>query len=177
VNVALLRGINVGGRNLLPMKELAALVADAGGRNVRTYIQSGNVLFDAGAAVAARMAAIVRKAIAKEFGFDVPIVLRTAEELARVVKSNPFPKETEALHVAFLADRPAVEALDPTRSPGDRFVVRGREVYLHLPNGVARTKLSSAYLDSKLATVCTIRNWKTVLKLLELAGGDGLSAS
>lgn len=164
-SVALLRGINVGGKNLLPMKALAAVFESAGARDVETYIQSGNVVFTGGDA-----GAKVSKAIAKRFGVDVPVVIRTAAEMAAIVKAAPFDPGT--MHVGFLADKPAaaaVKALDPERSPGDTFVVRGREVYLNLPNGVAKTKLTNAWFDAKLATVCTIRNWRTVLALNELA--------
>ncbi len=166
--VALLRGINVGGKRMLPMKDLAALFTKAGAANVRTYIQSGNVLFDAKAAPA--VIASVRSAIEKQFGFEVPMVVRSAQALQAVVASSPFD-DVEHVHVVFLGDSPTaaqVKALDPNRSPGDRFVVRGSDVFLHLPNGVARTKLSNAWFDSQLKTVSTVRNWKTVLALARL---------
>jgi uncharacterized protein (DUF1697 family) len=175
VHVALLRGINVGGKNSLPMKDLAAMFNDAGCRDIRTYIQSGNVLFGANAKLAARIPELIAKAIADTVKLQVPVLVRSAEELGVVPKKNPFLKEgadIEALHVAFLADPPdgvRISELDAKRSPGDRFRVQGREIYLHLPNGVARTKLTNQYFDSKLATTSTMRNWKTVLKLIELA--------
>ena len=102
---------------------------------------------------------------------------RRADEIEAVVDANPFLQagaETDKLHVVFLADEPdaeRVEALDPDRSPPDEFTVRGREVYLHCPNGMARSKLTNSYFDSTLSTVSTMRNWKTVGKLLELAQG------
>jgi len=173
--IALLRGINVGGRNKLPMKELAALFTASGCADVRTYIQSGNVLFRAERA--GRIAERIAADIAQRFGYRVPVVVRAAAELRRVVDGNPFlAEDIEAgrLHVAFLAQAPAaaaVAALDPRRSPPDRFQVVGREVYLDLPNGVARSKLTNAYFDSKLGTVSTLRNWKTVCTLLDLADG------
>jgi uncharacterized protein (DUF1697 family) len=101
--------------------------------------------------------------------------MRTADELERVTRANPFlgPKvDLAALHVAFLADEPSrahAAALDPERSPPDRFALVGREIYLHCPGGMARTKLTNQYFDSKLATTSTMRNWNTVLKLLELS--------
>ena len=103
-------------------------------------------------------------------------MIRTADELLRVAQDNPFlqaRKDPEALHVAFLSELPApscVIALDPDRSPRDQFAVRGKEIYLHCPGGMARTKLTNQYFDSKLSTTCTVRNWKTVLALIELAG-------
>ena len=172
--VALLRGINVGGKNKLAMKELSAIFALAGCTEVRTYIQSGNVVCKASATVAKKLPALVHAAIKKNIGHDVPIVIRTAAELASVARENPFlalGTAPETLHVAFLSDEPraaAIVTLDPARSPGDEFVARGREIYLRLPNGVARSKLTNAYFDRALATTSTIRNWRTVLELLAL---------
>lgn len=172
--VALLRGINVGGKNMLPMKELAAIFTKAGCRDVSTYIQSGNVVFTADAKVIAGLAQTVAKQVEARFGLRVPVVLRTAAELEAVVRANPFLKagsEPEMLHVSFLADLPSapiIAGLDINRSAPDAFAVVGRQIYMLLPNGVARTKLTNAYFDSKLKTVSTMRNWRTVLKLAEL---------
>lgn len=165
---ALLRGINVGGKNKLPMKELAALFTAAGYQNVETYIQSGNVVFEAPAALAKRLPERIREAIAERFGFHVPLTVRSGGELAKVVAGNPFLAQGAAekeLHVYFLADEPAAAELDAKRSLPDEFVLQGREIYLRLANGMGRTKLTNAYFDSKLKTVCTARNWATVLHL------------
>ena len=103
----------------------------------------------------------------------MPVVTRSAVELRRAVEGNPFlaaGADVATLHVGFLASEPKAEpvaALDPARSPPDRFEVRGREIFLCLPDGVARSKLTNAYFDSKLATTSTFRNWRTVLTLLE----------
>ena len=177
IHVALLRGINVGGKNKLPMKELTAIFEGAGGTEVRTYIQSGNVVFRGAATVADGISRAVASEISRRFGYRIPVVRRTADELEKVVKRNPFNKigaDPKRLHVSFLENRPsasAVRGLDPDRSPPDEFVVSGREIFLYCPNGVARTKLTNQYFDSKLRTVSTVRNWKTVLKLVELATG------
>lgn len=173
-HVALLRGINVGGKNKLPMKDLAALFGEAGCVDVRTYIQSGNVLFRAPAPVAARLAVDARKRIAERFGLRVPVVLRSGEELRAVARGNPFlaaGAEAGSLYVMFLADAPAaarVARLDPARSPGDEFVVRGRDVYLRLRTGAAKTKLTNAWFDAQLSTVSTSRNWRTVQTLVAM---------
>jgi uncharacterized protein (DUF1697 family) len=178
VYVALMRGINVGGKNRVPMKDLAAMFAGAGCADVVTYIQSGNVVFRATDACAARVPAAVAKAIADRFTFRSPVVMRSAAELRSVARGNPFLKtgaDVDALHVLFLADRPSaahVAELNPHRSPPDVFQVRGREVYFRCPNGVGRSKLTNAYFDSKLATTSTLRNWRTVLKLVELSGAS-----
>jgi uncharacterized protein (DUF1697 family) len=103
------------------------------------------------------------------------VVLRTAEQLAAAVRDNPLSGiPPEMLYLYFLAGQPdaaRVAQLDPNRSKPDAFIVRGREIYLHLPNGAGRTKLTNAYFDAKLAVISTARNWRTVLKLLELMGG------
>ncbi|HTA17031.1 MAG TPA: DUF1697 domain-containing protein [bacterium] len=174
--VALLRGVNVGGKHKLPMKDLAALLQGLGCANVKTFIQSGNAVFDAPASVAAGLPRGLHAAIVKKAGFEAPVVLRSAAQMASVFQANPFlakGADPEHLHVGFLADKPAAsafKALDPGRSPGDAFVVLGQEVYFLLPNGVARTKLTNAYFDSALKTVCTMRNWRTVRALSDMAG-------
>jgi uncharacterized protein (DUF1697 family) len=171
-HVALLRGVNVGGKNCVPMKDLAEIFAKAGCAEVRTYIQSGNVLFRATRTIAEALPPRITKQIAKSFGCQVPVVLRTAEQLAAAVRNNPFRDvPQESLHVYFLAgvpDAARTAQLDPGRSKPDAFIVHGREIYLHLPNGIGRSKLTNAYFDSKLATTSTARNWRTTLKLLEL---------
>jgi uncharacterized protein (DUF1697 family) len=172
--VALLRGINVGGKNMLPMKDLVAMFERAGCTTTRHYIQSGNVVFEAAPALAAKIPVVVHAAIAKGFGLDVPVVVRSEKELRAVAAGNPLlaaGADPDTLHVMFLADPPskkAIATLDPDRSPPDTFVVKGREVYLACPNGVARTKLSNAWFDAKLGTTSTGRNWRTVLKLVAM---------
>jgi uncharacterized protein (DUF1697 family) len=172
--VALLRGINVGGKNLLPMADLVALFSTERCAHIRSYIQSGNVVFTAEDACARTLESAIPAAIFKRFGFSPAVVLRAAGELEQIVASNPFADaDTGLLHVGFLTsapDRTAIASLDPDRSPGDSFVVRGREIYLHLANGMGKTKLTNAYFDSKLKAVSTFRNWRTVKKLIELAG-------
>ena len=173
-HLALLRGINVGGKAVLPMNELSAIFAAAGATNIRTYIQSGNVIFES--AQPGPLIAQVTAEIARVYGYPGRIVLRSAAELQAAYKSNPFAKAgapIETLHVSFLAEKPdpaAIKLLDLDRSPGDSFAIRNREIYLHLPNGMARTKLTNAFFDSKLKTVSTARNWNTVGKLVEMMG-------
>ncbi|MYH61490.1 MAG: DUF1697 domain-containing protein, partial [Caldilineaceae bacterium SB0675_bin_29] len=136
-------------------------------------------VFGTVAAGGEEIASVFIASILDRFGYRVPVIVRTAGELEGIAQGNPFVKagaETDKLHVMFLAEMPdsaGVEALDPARSPGDEFVVVGREVYLHCPNGVARSKLTNSYFDSKLSTTSTSRNWRTVGKLLELAAGAG----
>jgi len=175
--VALLRGINVAGKNRLSMKDLVAMFAEAGCSEVLTYIQSGNVVFRATEARASRIPVMIAAAISDRLGFRAPVIMRRAGELRAIARGNPFLQagaDAEALHVMFLADRPPsskIAALDPRRSPPDEFEVRGREIYLRCPNGVGRSKLTNEYFDTKLSTTSTMRNWRTVLKLVEMAGG------
>jgi uncharacterized protein (DUF1697 family) len=173
-HVALLRGINVGGKNKIPMKDLVEIFVEAGCDGVRTYIQSGNVIFSPASGMSARLPGLITAEIAKRFGYKVPVVLRTSEQIGNVIRNNPFLKagiSEQELHVLFLADLPAprrVKDLDPNHSRPDAYRVRGQEVYLRLPNGVAHSKLTNNYFDSKLGTISTVRNWRTVTKLLEL---------
>jgi uncharacterized protein (DUF1697 family) len=173
-HVALLRAINVGGRNSLPMKDLRALCEAAGCKDVTTYIQSGNVAFGASAALARKLPAALEKAILAHAGIRVPVIVRQAAELAAAARANPFLKagvDANELHVGFLAHEPKKEhiaALDPKRSPPDEFVVLGREVYFRFPRGAGQTKLTAPYFDGKLATTITMRNLRTLQALVEL---------
>lgn len=156
------------------MDGLSRVFSEAGAVSVRTYIQSGNVVFSSVQEDSSRLAARLSAMIGERFGFTVPVVLRSRDEFTRVVLENPYLEEgadPDTLHVLFLADLPSptlVRSLDGFRSPPDTFVVQGREVFLRLPDGVARTKLTNAYFDAGLKTVGTMRNWRTVLRIGEL---------
>ena len=173
-HVALLRGINVGGRHKLPMKQLVPIFEELGCTDVTTYIQSGNVVFRAKVTPARQIADAVSDEIARRFHFQVPVLLRRSSELRDVLARNPFLKtgtDPKTLHVGFLATKPSaakVRSLDPDRSPPDRFELHGREIYFCCPNGVARTKLTNQYFDARLETICTVRNWATVRKLVDM---------
>jgi uncharacterized protein (DUF1697 family) len=173
--VALLRGINVGGKNKLPMAALRDLLTDLGHEDVVTYIQSGNVVLKA-ASKPAVVAKEIADGIEAEFGLQVPVIVRSRAELSRVVSGNPYlapGADPATLHVMFLAAKPsaaAIAKLDPQRCPPDRFTVHGREIFLQLPNGMGRTKLTNDYFESRLGVPGTARNWKTVNKLLDLIG-------
>lgn len=168
--VALLRGVNLGGTNKVAMPELRDLVESIGLSDVSTYIQSGNVLFTAGKPPDPTD---LESAIEDRFGISVSVALRSASDLRKALRNNPFPDaETSTLHVGFLTDKPrqsVVAQLDAGRFAPDEFAVRGTEMYLHLPNGMGRSKLPP-YLGRKLGVPTTIRNWNTVSKLAELLG-------
>ncbi len=167
----------MGGRNRLPMARLVDIFESAGCERVRTYIQSGNVVFDAPAAVADHLPARVSALIREQLTLEVPIVARSASDFERIVAANPFiaadaDTDRTILHVGFLVGRPSsaqVSSLDPERSPPDECVAHDRELYLRCPNGLARTKFTSTYLDRTLGTTTTIRNWRTTRALLDLA--------
>lgn len=169
--VLLLRGINVGGKNKLPMADLVERVEAAGGTDVRTYIQSGNVVFRARAPKA--VGAAVQADLTDRFGHEMPVVTTTAQALAKAIEAFPFVDADEKLRqVGFLSARPSaarIAALDPQRSPGDHFAVVGAHIYLWCPGGMARTKLTNAWFDRQLGVVSTFRNWKTTMKLAEMA--------
>jgi len=175
VYVALLRAINVGGRNRVPMAELRSSLARLGLDDVRTYVQSGNVVFRSRGGTTRDLAHRIEREISKVFGIEVSVILRTPAQLEDVVASNPF-LEDEAdetkLHVVFLDKKPArsaVAGLDENRSPPDAFTVGGREMYLRLPKGAGRSKLTIDYFERRLAIPATARNWKTVTTLLAMA--------
>jgi uncharacterized protein (DUF1697 family) len=178
--VALLRAVNVGGRNRVPMAELRTALEAAGLKGVSTVLQSGNVVFDAPGSEG-EAAAVIRATIAEAFGLDVGAVVRTAAEMHRVVGANPFladgdSRDPATLHVAFLGARPAPGAaamLDPDRSPPDALEVRGREVYLSYPGGSGRSRLTLGYLEQTLGVLGTARNWRTLERLAELLQATG----
>ena len=176
-HLALLRGINLGGKHKLPMKELAAIFEAAGAKDVRTLIQSGNVVFAADAKLAKRVPALVEAEIQARFGFPAPVVLCSAAEVCTAMDRSPFLAKglsEDVVHLMFLKEAPgAARAAALGTSPflPDEFVLLDREIHLHLPKGVADTKLTNAWFDGRLKTVCTGRNWRTMTKLRALLEG------
>jgi uncharacterized protein (DUF1697 family) len=156
------------------MATVRDVFVEAGSRDVVTYIQSGNVVFSHAATSTVRLQAELQRRLSAIAGFTVPVILRSRAELAKVVAGNPFPG-LEGIHVVFLDERPprgALDSLDVAAFAPEELVVRGRELYLHLPNGMGRAKLPEALVKlgrRAPALVGTARNWRTVEKLLELA--------
>ncbi len=172
--LALLRGINVGGRHLIAMPALTALFADLGCTGVSSYIQSGNVLFtppdeELGAAR-------VSGAMEERFGFAVPVVLRSRAQLAGIVAANPFATpvaDPKLLHVVFLAkplDAGPLAFLRAQVAGEEQLAARGNELYLFAPHGTGRSKLALGCVASRQPATNTMRNWQTVFKLAELLG-------
>ncbi len=173
--IALLRGINVGGNNLLPMAKLKQDLESLKSRNVRTYIQSGNVVFDSAAGNAASLSKQITARINTQHGFEPRVLLLRPADLLSAIESNPFPAAVDTpqtLHFYFL-DTPAVspdlEALDKAKAPSENFRCVDRVFYLHAPAGVARSRLA-ANVEKYLGVVATARNYRTVKKLLAIAG-------
>ena len=172
--VALLRGINVVGANNLPMERLRARCSALGFKDVRTYIQTGNVVFRSEASKAEVQGSLERM-LKREMKKPVVVVLRTPAELAKILKANPYLDEAgvdvKHLHVSFLttkASAEAVTALSRVQSGRDRFAARGKELFLHCPDGFGTSKLAAAH-ERVLRVATTVRNWNTVTKLLEMA--------
>jgi uncharacterized protein (DUF1697 family) len=176
--VALLRAVNLAGKNSVAMADLRAWIEELGFSNPRTLLQSGNVVFDGRDQAPDRIEARLEGDAKRRLKIETPFIVRTADEVARVVDRNPFPKEAAAdpghLLVIFAKGSIApanVKTLE-TKIVG-REVVRGggRELYVVYPDGVGRSKLTSALIDRTLGVAGTGRNWNTVLKLKEIACG------
>jgi len=175
VYVALLRGINVSGHNIIKMADLRAMFESMGISPVQTYIQSGNVLFrsdDGPDELSVRITA----RIAETFGLQVPVVLRTKEELERVLRDCPYPTDGlapgESVYVALLADVPALEAAERLlayRDETDELRLSGREVYILYRRSAHQSKLTNAWIEKRLGVAATTRNWQTTSKLAAMA--------
>jgi uncharacterized protein (DUF1697 family) len=181
--IAMLRGINVGGSKPVKMQRLRASFQELGFKNVSTYLQSGNVVFQAPSSSPTSLASRIEQQIQKDFGFDVSVLVRTAGELSQVVTGNPFLKDkgmdTCWLHITFLsqaAPGTAAKSLEPLAATAERFKVSGREIFLFCPNGYGRTKLSNNAIEKKLSVGATTRNWNTVNALLQMAEAIGRNA-
>ena len=172
--IALLRGINVGGKNILPMKDLVELLQALKLENVRTYIQSGNVVFDGGPTAAAPLGERISKSIEKQHGFKPTVLILSASQLRQAMKANPFrnaQSEPKTLHLGFLASpasQPDIESIEAAKAPSERFKLTDTVFYLHAPDGIGRSKLASK-VERLLGVPVTGRNWRTVLKLSEMA--------
>ena len=169
VYVALLRGINLGGHKKIKMDELRASLAAMGFAEVKTYIQSGNVVFKAAKISDKALSRKIEASILSNFGHSVSVIIRTAEEIQQVISNNPFLKEPDVdptkLHVMFLSEPPAqsaVKELETFVLKPDQFRSLNKELYFYLPNGVAESAVMKKPIDRVLAIPTTMRNWRTV---------------
>jgi uncharacterized protein (DUF1697 family) len=175
--ISILRGINVSGKKMIKMEALRKLYEDMNFKNVATYIQSGNVIFESKATDTKKLQKQVEKNIIKAFGFDVPVIVKERKEVEAVITNNPFISNKKIditkLHVTFLSEEPDIIHTDKIKDlkyDPDEFIISGNAVYLFCPNGYGNTKLNNNYFESKLKVTATTRNWKTVNELVKLAG-------
>ncbi|MFZ5524335.1 MAG: DUF1697 domain-containing protein [Pseudomonadota bacterium] len=175
--IALFRGINVGGNNLLPMKELVAVLESLGVQGIKTYIQSGNVIFRSKAADTAQLARKIGAAIKKSHSFEPHVLLLDSVKLNKVIRENPYTKAEavpNTLHVNFLAaipPRPDLKALEKIRAESEQFHLAGDVLYLHAPDGIGKSKLAAG-VERLLGVTMTSRNWNTVRKLKAMIVDD-----
>jgi uncharacterized protein (DUF1697 family) len=174
--VALLRGINVNGKNIIRMDDLRECLGQLGFTNVRTYVQSGNVVFNSASASTTGVRKTIEHALLSDFGFAVPVLLRTPKQLAEIIAGNPFLKQPaidiSKLHTTFLLHNPPSNAealLQPLAGTSEQLHLMGREIYLHCPAGYGNTKLSNVAIEKKLSVVATTRNWRTVCAMMDMA--------
>lgn len=173
--IALLRGINVSGKNAIRMAALQSSFERLGYKNVRTYLQSGNVVFDAKTSDTEKFSAKITAAIAQDFGLDVAVGVVSAQTLSRIVESNPFPlistSDVTLYHATFLQQAVSAKQFAAVKLPaatGEQAKLLGNVVYLHCPHGYGNTKLNNHYFEKALGVTATTRNWRTVLALQQL---------
>lgn len=173
--IAILRGINVGGRRSLPMSDLRTLFQDLGFAEVKTYIQSGNVIFNAEGTGEVEISNAVEKAIFERFGYEVPVICRTAEALQQSIVKNPFfadaVGEIERLHLTFLKKTPEEQQLKKLKECNfypDKFIVWGNNIFIYCSGKYSDSRLTNSFFENKLKVAATTRNWKTILHLGKL---------
>ena len=172
--VALLRGINVGGGNMIKMDELKAVFTQLGFDNVVSYINSGNLAFDAKKTSEAGLVDQIEKAVESRFGKRVHVMIREQQDILRIIESNPFEGQYEShkhMHVLFLKGPMSgekAEALSAACKPGENYHIAGREIYCHTTLGVADSLVSKGFFEKKPAVPITARNWRTVERLTTL---------
>jgi len=173
--ISLLRGINVSGQKKIIMTELKQLYENQGFTKVQTYIQSGNVVFDFEKLQDYfEISKIIELAIEKKYSFQVPVIVKQAEDLISAIKNNPFPRniDTARIGITFLENLPGIENLQKLEEidyPPDQFIIDGLNIYLHCPKSFGNSKLSNNLFERKLKVRATSRNWRTINKLIEMA--------
>ncbi len=174
--ISMLRGINVSGRNMIKMDALRNMYESLNFKNVKTYIQSGNVIFKTKTTEPKALEKMIASQIKKEFGFDIPVMIKDSEELTTVFNQNPFiteqKKDITKLHLTFLSEKPQKVAFDMLKEgqyAEDEFIIIDKAVYLFCPNGYGNTKLTNSFFESKFKVIATTRNWKTITELVNMA--------
>lgn len=176
--LALLKGVNLGKSRQVGMSDLSRCLGEVGLEKAQTYLRSGNAVFESEESDVAVVRDLVESTITAEFGFEVPVILVTAAELARTVKANPYAEAAEAdptkVHVMFLSGSPsqaALEAIDIVEFAPEEFSIGSGVAYLYLPDGMGRSKLAEALAKAASGAVGTTRNWRTVSRLMEMVEG------
>lgn len=175
--IAILRGINVGGKRKILMADLKLLFDNLGFFNIETYIQSGNVIFNSiNDTPNIEISDMIKNAILDKYEFDVPVIVRTSDEIERIIMKNPFYQkkemDIERLHLTFLKEEPTTENRLKTELNNyepDRFSIKEKDIYIFCAGQYHKSKLTNRFFETKLKVSATTRNWKTVLKLLELS--------
>ncbi len=174
--IAMLRGINVSGQKLINMDDLRSYLRELDFGNVRTYIQSGNIVFNCSRSAPYRLQNLIQAKIWEEYGFEVPVIVKTPDQLEETLGNNPFQKEAEKdakkVLVTFLAEVPStsrVEALKALDYSPEKWLLRKADLYLYAPNGYGKAKMNNNFFESKLKVRATTRNWRTVNILVQMA--------
>jgi uncharacterized protein (DUF1697 family) len=175
--ISMLRGINVSGQKKVKMNDLKTLYESLKFANVKTYIQSGNVIFESSIFDVDKIKQIIEQKVEETFGYSVSVIIRTDKEFENIVKGNPFidhksAEEDTTFLVTFLSDAPPISIVKIVKqfvNKPEALEIRGKEIYLHCPNGYGKSKLSNNFIERKLNVTATTRNWKTVKKLYELS--------
>ncbi len=174
--ISILRGINVGGHKMIKMDVLRKMYEALDFSDIKTYIQSGNVIFACKKTNCTYLENKIAENIVKTFGFDVPVMVKEVQDIAIILQNNPFVKDRnedeKALHVTFLSEIPDTEAVEKIKNAtydGDEFVIVEKTVYLYCVNSYHKTKLSNNFFEKKLNVTATTRNWKTVNELAKIA--------
>lgn len=177
--ISILRGINVSGKNIIKMEALSNMYESLGFKNCVTYIQSGNVVFESKKSTPEKLADTISAQIEKDFGFQVPVLVLTADTLQEIISQNPFVKDKKKdvtfFHVTFLAEASAVKEYDTILDKGqagEEISITPKAVYLYCPKGYGNTKWTNTFLESKLKVKATTRNWKTTLELLKMVSEE-----
>ncbi len=176
VYISLLRGINVGGKNKIKMEQIKTLYQELGHTAVRSYIQSGNLVFESSSINTTHMAQEIKQGIKEHFDLDIESLVITHQELDTIYQDFPFKMEpleqASSLAVIFLSEVPTADNVEILMSyvhTPEQFLAVGKHLYVYLPNGFSKTKLTNVFIEKKLKVVATTRNWKTVTKLQELS--------
>jgi uncharacterized protein (DUF1697 family) len=175
--ISMLRGINVGRNKRVKMEDLKLLYKSLDLKDVKTYIQSGNIIFKSRNPDSKDLSNKIKVKIREVFGFDVTVIIRTEKEYKKVIEDNPFKEEDKKqLYVTFLSEIPSKNLIEDinvdlgykTQYNLDKYVINRKEIYLYLPDGYGNTKLNNTFFEKKLKVSSTTRNWKTVTKLFDL---------